>query len=90
MCGIGRNRERPGPLKIECDVDFPSLCRMGVDFIYIVYLTRTRASLVSALRHTSTAATPSLFLQVCLHKASANKPQNVLKVQIAQRHFTLP
>lgn len=47
--------------------DFASSCRMDECFISIVFLTRTRASLETALRHTSIATRPSAPLPVRLH-----------------------
>lgn len=58
----GEGDRGTGPLEIERDVDFASLFRMEMK-----YLTRTRASLATALRHTSTATRPSAHLPVCLH-----------------------
>ena len=62
MCEGVRGTKK-GPLAIERDVDFASSCRKEV----LKYLTRTRASLATALRLTSIATRPRARLLVCLH-----------------------
>lgn len=90
MCGVGWTgtwtfRDRQG-------CRFCQLMKDGSMNHLNRVLTRTRASLVTALRHTSTATRPRAPMLVCLHfwcLSGENKQRKLLKLQLQHRHILL-